>query len=670
MGDSHSYSFSRVTGDKFLTGEACTSTRPRGARIFSKGMVRPPRSKKSKSLFVRKSLFAGGTASVKVRVSLERGLRGPQLPLRIEVVDPVFVLKCKIECALRLLRETQGDDAVGLVPAAEDIELEYRGIPLRDMTNVDRYGIENGSEITAAYMPQPSERDTVPREAEFRHLDSQVMADPGVPSTATIRRIVELHGKQCQMCWRSRWFRAEVLHVYSTSILLRWLDWGDAEWPNFFVKVALATAPGVPPQERDETWRIRWHTSKSIGQLPVVQPRFQELPPLNWVKSFLRTYAASDETQMLREIQATLPRELVEARQLAASRHKVLILGASGVGKSTLVATFCEGPPSNATVAALGLDGMSFNGITARGTARSTARSSRAPGFGGGGGGGGSAGEYWPTVGTKCSHSTVHTPGLSDLQVEVWDTSGNPRFKPLSLVFYRQAQSVILVFDVKSMASFKALSAVGGWMHEFTRLTGHSPRNFPFVLVGNKAENDLVHGRQVMEDDVREWLYKDGGRMPYIETAFGGDPREGWRNAEHVFRTVARNAHQLKENFGRHRPPETVRVAPEAEYLEESANFGESFVMGESFVGSFHATKSFVERSAVGRATKELGEKVEKSSVGRATRELTDKFAGFMRDPLEKATNAAEEMKRSLSRFGKGDGGGVLVVRNPNNPSN
>ena len=38
---------------------------------------------------------------------------------------------------------------------------------------------------------------------------------------------------------------------------------------------------------------------------------------------------------------------------------------------------------------------------------------------------------------------------------------------------------------------------------------------------------------------VIEWLYKDGGRMPYIETSFGGDPKSSWRNAERVFRTVA-----------------------------------------------------------------------------------------------------------------------------------
>ena len=61
-----------------------------------------------------------------------------------------FVLKCKVECALRMLRETQSDDVVGIVAVAEDIELQYNGVPLRDMTTIERYGIDNKSDIMAS----------------------------------------------------------------------------------------------------------------------------------------------------------------------------------------------------------------------------------------------------------------------------------------------------------------------------------------------------------------------------------------------------------------------------------------------------------------------------------------------------------------------------------------
>jgi len=566
-----------------------------------------------RSMF-RANLF-GNSTSVRVTVLLEKGLSGPPLPLRIEVLDPCFVIKCKVECALRLLRETQGEGAIGVVASAEDIVLQFRGIPLRDMTTMDRYGIESGAELAASYAPQPAERDTVPREPGYMHLDAAVMAQPGVPSTGTIKRIVAEHGKLCQVCWRSRWFRAEVLSVYSTSVLLSWLDWNDAEWPNFFVRVALAAAPGATPESADETWRIRWHASTPTRQLPVVQPRFSDLPPLNWVKAFLRTYAASDESTMLREIQATLPRELVEAQQIASARHRCIVIGASSVGKSTLVATFCAGPPLTAAPS-LTVDGLSAADADTAADAAPVGRNRRPS-------------SHWPTVGTRCSHGTVHTPGIAPLQLEVWDTSGNPRFKPLSLPFYRQAQSVVLVFDVKSMESFRALGAVGGWLHEFTRLTGHSPRNFPFVLVGNKSEDDLMHHRQVYEEDVREWLYKDGGRMPYIETSFGGDPRAAWRHAEHVFRTVARTAHRVRENFGRFHPPETVRVAPESEYSDEVTS-------ESSFLDARRIEQSFVQRFAPSRAGQSIG----------------DQIAEHVREPLDRAKELLLCGKRSLEKLG------------------
>ena len=51
-------------------------------------------------------------------------------------------------------------------------------------------------------------------------------------------------------------------------------------------------------------------------------------------------------------------------------------------------------------------------------------------------------------------------------------------------------------------------------------------QDFPFLLVGNKAEDDLMHARQVTEEDVRDWLNKDGGRMPYIVHARHRTPTE------------------------------------------------------------------------------------------------------------------------------------------------
>ncbi len=70
--------------------------------------------------------------------------------------------------------------------------------------------------------------------------------------------------------------------------------------------------------------------------------------------------------------------------------------------------------------------------------------------------------------------------GGQEVRVETWDTSGQPRFRPLNLPFMAHAAACVLVFDVKSRESFRAL---GSALDDFARMTGKTPRSFPFVLV-------------------------------------------------------------------------------------------------------------------------------------------------------------------------------------------
>ena len=107
-----------------------------------------------------RSAFSVADTSVRLRVKLERGLEGPLLPLNVDHSDTVFVLKVKIEIALRLLQDT-GNLRSKVVPKAEEIELEFRGVPLRDMMAIDR---EDGD---------PLQLREVPQEIGHRHLVSQ-----------------------------------------------------------------------------------------------------------------------------------------------------------------------------------------------------------------------------------------------------------------------------------------------------------------------------------------------------------------------------------------------------------------------------------------------------------------------------------------------------------------
>ncbi|XP_062852486.1 ras-related protein Rab-33B [Trichomycterus rosablanca] len=90
------------------------------------------------------------------------------------------------------------------------------------------------------------------------------------------------------------------------------------------------------------------------------------------------------------------------------------------------------------------------------------------------------------TIGLDFRETPLHLHGAT-VKVQLWDTAGQERFRR-SMVqhYYRDVHAVILVFDVTNEASFRSLPV---WMEECKR---HSlGPDVPRALVGNKV--DLVN---------------------------------------------------------------------------------------------------------------------------------------------------------------------------------
>lgn len=68
------------------------------------------------------------------------------------------------------------------------------------------------------------------------------------------------------------------------------------------------------------------------------------------------------------------------------------------------------------------------------------------------------------------------------IALNIWDTAGQERFHSLARVFYRDAAIIILVYDITSRESFDAL---GRWVDEITK---HGPPKFTLGIVGNKED--------------------------------------------------------------------------------------------------------------------------------------------------------------------------------------
>ncbi|MEQ2221378.1 hypothetical protein ILYODFUR_015324 [Ilyodon furcidens] len=92
---------------------------------------------------------------------------------------------------------------------------------------------------------------------------------------------------------------------------------------------------------------------------------------------------------------------------------------------------------------------------------------------------------YRATIGTDFFSKAVNVAGNTVTQ-QIWDTAGTERFQSLGSPLYRGSHCCMLVFDVTSTASFSALDM---WRKEFL-IQGEpqDPSDFPFIVLGNKTD--------------------------------------------------------------------------------------------------------------------------------------------------------------------------------------
>lgn len=141
--------------------------------------------------------------------------------------------------------------------------------------------------------------------------------------------------------------------------------------------------------------------------------------------------------------------------------------------------------------------------------------------------------------------------------MQIWDTAGQERFQSLGVAFYRGADSCVLVYDITDQKSFNSLEL---WMDEFiAQAAPRNPKEFPFVCLGNKSDLAKTK-RQVAFQRAKEWCEKDNRNIPFFETSAKDNT-----NVEQAFQTVARNA--LKQELSQ--PPMYVPPALDLDEKEK-----------------------------------------------------------------------------------------------------
>lgn len=113
------------------------------------------------------------------------------------------------------------------------------------------------------------------------------------------------------------------------------------------------------------------------------------------------------------------------------------------------------------------------------------------------------------TIGLDYVSSVYKAPKGEDIAVKIWDTAGQERFRTITYSFYKQANGVIVTFDVTNATSF---NNVKNWLDSINQ---HADPSIVKALVGNKI--DLEDSRVVSYEDAKHLA--DANRMPYFETS-------------------------------------------------------------------------------------------------------------------------------------------------------
>ena len=115
---------------------------------------------------------------------------------------------------------------------------------------------------------------------------------------------------------------------------------------------------------------------------------------------------------------------------------------------------------------------------------------------------------FVPTIGVDFKIKTFDIDEKK-IKMQIWDTAGQERFKNIIASYYRGAHGILLIYDVTDKDSFKNLS---NWLIEIEK---NASKNVLKVLIGNKS--DLEDKRAVTYNQGKE--FADTYGLKFIETS-------------------------------------------------------------------------------------------------------------------------------------------------------
>lgn len=236
---------------------------------------------------------------------------------------------------------------------------------------------------------------------------------------------------------------------------------------------------------------------------------------------------------------------------------KLVCIGDSGCGKSSLTIRLCEGrfvahhdvtigvefgsrivpvgPPHSRAYPPVGSAGTAG----AAGPASSSITAGEAP-------------SDAPATGSTPAPNGLPEPRRAlpptpqkHMKLSLWDTAGQETYKSVTRSYFRGASGALLVFDLSRKQTFLH---VKDWLDDLRQI---ADPDIVVVLVGNKADltqasedgqdgqpNSQPNQRQVTREEAQDWARRNGV-LEYVETS-----AKSGENVEHAFLRVAERIYQ------------------------------------------------------------------------------------------------------------------------------
>lgn len=98
-----------------------------------------------------------------------------------------------------------------------------------------------------------------------------------------------------------------------------------------------------------------------------------------------------------------------------------------------------------------------------------------------------------------------------NVRIKIWDTAGQERYKALTKGFFRNAQGIMVVYDVTNLETFDNLKY---WIDSIKTHMGEGKESVPVIIIGNKID---ASEKEVKNEEASKFANEKGYK--YFETS-------------------------------------------------------------------------------------------------------------------------------------------------------